>query len=208
MLIDELVDEIIDVVAKGFNLRLFHKNIVDGEKIIELAQEIKDRFPKDFENAQKITKDRNRILASAKNDAREMLQKAETDSNMMMENAKAEAESIVSNAQAQANGLVEEAQLTAAQLVSESNIAKEANAFSEQMRIATKKDCDVMINTAQAERADILNKAKAWRDAIENGAYDYAMGIMNQADDCLSKSVGVINDLKQRIDESKPVHDD
>lgn len=208
MIIDDLVDEIMDVVEKGFNLRLFHKNIVDGGKIIELSEEIKDRFPKDFEKAQQITKDRNMILDSAKSRAAEMVSKAENEANRMIENAKAEAENMVLKAQSQAKAMIEDARLDAAQLVSESNITKEANMFSEQMRIETKKDCDVMMNTTQAECADMISKAKAWRDAIESGAYNYAMDIMKRADDCLSGSSDSIRNLQQKIDESRPIHDD
>ena len=207
MMIDDLVDEIMDVVEKGFNLRLFHKTIVDGGKIIELSEEIKDRFPKDFEKAQQITRDRNAIIDSAKSHAVEMVSSAEKEAKMMIENAKAEAESIVSKAQAQANGMIEDARLDAAQLVSEHNITKEANAFSEQMRIETKKDCDVMMNTTQAECAEMISNAKAWRDAIESGAYKYAMDIMQRADSCLAGSVDAIRELQQKIDDSRPIHD-
>ena len=208
MHIEELLDEIIDTVESGFNLKLFHRRIVDGEKVIDLSEEVRKSLPPEFESAKKITADRNRIIESAKNWANDKMSKAESDAEMIVSGAKSNAEDIVAQAQAQAASIVEEARLHAEHLISESNITKVANERAEALQRNTKEDCDILMNTTRMDCDKLAQQAKAWARDIENGAYEYAMNLIGQVDSYLSNSTDGLRETRQKLVDSKPIHID
>lgn len=208
MHIEELLDEIIETVDSGFNLKLFHRRIVDGEKVIDLSEEVRKSLPPEFESAKKITADRNRIIESAKNWASEKVNKAENDAEMIVSNAKSNAADIVSQAQAQAASIIEDARLHAEQLISESNITKVANERAQELQRNTKEDCDILMNTTRMDCDKLAQQAKTWAHDIENGAYEYAMRVMGEVDNYLSNSTDGLRETRQKLVDSKPIHND
>ena len=206
MHIEELLDEIVETVEDGFNLKLFHRRIVDGEKIMDLSEEVRKSLPPEFESAKKITADRNRIIESAKSWANEKVSKAESDAETIVSNAKTNAADIVS--QAQAASIVEEARLHAEQLISENNITKVANERAEALQRNTKEDCDILMNTTRVDCDKLAQQAKTWAQDIENGAYEYAMSIIGQVDNYLSNSTNDLRQTRQKLVDSKPIHND
>ncbi|MGN0444146.1 MAG: hypothetical protein ACI4F5_05975 [Acutalibacteraceae bacterium] len=204
MHIEELLDEIIETVDGGFNLRLFHKRIVDGEKIIELSDEVKKSLPPEFESAKKITADRNKIIDSAKSWAADKKARADAEANSTVADAQAKAEEIIANAQAKANSIVEDARLHAEQLISESNITKEATQRAEELRINTINDCDVMMNATKSDCDTLTQQAQAWARDMREGAYSYAMGVLSDVDRCLTGSVEDVKNVRMKLENNAP----
>lgn len=205
MHIEELLDEIIEAVDSGFNLKLFHKVICDGEKIIELSDEVKKSLPPEFESAKKITADRNKIIDSAKSWAADKKAKAEAEAHSTVSGAQAQAEDIVAKAEAQAAEIVENARLHAEQLISENNITKEATARAEELRANTISDCDVMMNATKADCEQLTQQANAWARDMREGAYNYAMGVLNDVDKCLSGSVDDVRSVRMKLESNNAV---
>lgn len=204
MHIEELLDEIIETVDGGFNLKLFHKTIVDGEKIISLSDEVKQSLPPEFESAKKITADRNKIIDSAKSWAADKKSKAEAEAGATISDANAKADEIIAQAQAQAAAIVEDARLHAEQLISESNITKEATERAEELRRNTINDCDVMMNATKSDCDTLTQQASAWAKDMREGAYNYAMGVLNDLDKCLSGSADDVRNVRMKLEGSAP----
>lgn len=205
MHIEELLDEIIETVDGGFNLKLFHKRIVDGDKIIDLSDEIKTSLPPEFESAKKITADRNKIIDSAKSWAADKKARADAEASSTIAEAQAQAEEIIANAQAQADGIVEDARLHAEQLISETNITKEATERAEELRRNTIADCDVMMNATKSDCDALTQQAQSWARDMREGAYSYAMGVLADLDKCISGSQEDVRNVRMKLESNAPI---
>lgn len=205
MHIEELLDEIIETVDSGFNLKLFHKRIVDGERIIELSDEVKTSLPPEFESAKKITADRNKIIDSAKNWAADTKARADATAASTIADAQAQADDIIAKAQAQAADIIEEARLHAEQLISETNITKEATQRAEELRNNTIADCDVMMNATKSDCDALTQQAQAWARDMREGAYSYAMGVLSDVDRCLTGSVEDVKNVRMKLENNAPI---
>lgn len=205
MHIEELLDEIIETVDSGFNLKLFHKRIVDGDKIIESADEIKDCLPSEFESAKKITADRNRIIDSAKSWAADKKARADAEAESTIADAKARAEEIIAKAKAEADGIVEDARLHAEQLISENNITREATERAEELRRNTINDCDVMMNATRTDCDNLTLQAQNWAKDMKEGAYTYAMNVLAELDNCISGSQEDVRNVRARLESNAPI---
>lgn len=194
MHIEDLVQEIIDVVNDGFNLKLFHRTIVEGERIVEAANEITKNLPDEFESAKRITADREKIIQSAEQWAINKKKAAENEAAAIVDTAKRDADNMIADAEAQARYIVETAQAHAAQLVSESNITKTAHQQAQQLVDAAKADSDMMMNAARANSNELTAQAEQWANDVRTGAYEYAMRMVNEVDNYLS---GSVSDLRQ-----------
>lgn len=200
MHIEELLDEIIETVDGGFNLKLFHKRIVDGDKVISLADEVRISLPPEFESAKKITANRNKILDSAEQLAQSKKAAAEKDVAATIENASAKAQSIIEEAKAAAANIVKNAELHAEQLISENNITKTANDRASQLLAETNNDCEAMMKATKSDCDEMTMNAKQWSDDVRNAAYDYAMRMVGEVDNFLSVSTADLRQTKGKLE--------
>lgn len=200
MHIEDLLEEIIETVDNGFALKLFHKNIVDGEKIIELSNTVKSSLPAEFESAKRITADRNKIIESAEQWALSKKSAADKEANAMVDSASAKAESIIAQAQAQAQQIIESAQLHAEQLISENNITRVANERATELLETTKSDCDMLMKSTRADCDELTTQAKQWSDDIRSAAYDYATRIVNEVDEFLQNSSTDLRQTRSKLE--------
>ena len=191
---EELIDEIIETIDSGFNLKLFHKTIVDGDKVVDLSETIRTSLPAEFESAKRITADRNKIIESAEQWAISKKTAADKEATSIVEGANANAANIIAQAEAQAKQIVENAQLHAEQLISENNITRVANERATNLLETTKNDCDMLVNSTRADCDELAAQAKQWSDDIRSAAYDYAMRMVGEVDNFLQVSV---SDLRQ-----------
>ncbi|MBQ6873574.1 MAG: hypothetical protein IJO24_04650 [Clostridia bacterium] len=194
MHIEELLDEIIETIDNGFNLKIFHKTIVDGDKVIDLSNTVRSSLPAEFESAKRITADRNKIIESAEQWAISKKNSADKEAVSIVEGATAKANSIVAQAEAQAQQIIENAQLHAEQLISENNITRVANERATNLLETTKNDCDMLMNSTRADCDELTSQAKQWADDVRTAAYDYAMRMVAEVDNFLQ---GSVSDLRQ-----------
>ncbi|MGN0463263.1 MAG: hypothetical protein ACI4GA_00990 [Acutalibacteraceae bacterium] len=200
MHIEELLDEIVETVDSGLNLKLFHKRIVNGDKVIELSDEIRTSLPPEFESAKKITANRNKIIDSAEQFAQSKKAAAEKEGAAMLESARLKAQEMLGDAKAKAERIVENAQLHAEQLVSDSSITKTANERASQLLAETNNDCEAMMKATKADCDEMTAKAKQWSDDVRNAAYEYAMRMVGEVDNFLSASSSDLRQTKGKLE--------
>ncbi len=200
MHIEELIEEIVETVESGFNLKLFHRRIVEGDKILDRIEELRTSLPSEFESAKRITQDRNKIIASAENWASNKMAGAEKEAESIVATANTKAANIVSNAEAQAQQIVESAKLHAEQLVSENNITKVANERAAELMANTKSDCEVLMNTTRNDCDALTSQAKQWSDEVRQAAYEYAMNMVSEVERFLSGSTSDLNETKSKLE--------
>lgn len=200
MHVEELLDEIVETVDTGFNLKLFHKRIVDGDKVISITEELRASLPPEFESAKKITANRNKIIDSAEQLAQNKRAAAEKEAAATIESAGAKAQGMIEEAKAAAARIVEAAQMHAEQLVSENNITKTANDRASQLLAQTNNDCESMMKATKADCDEMTMNAKQWSDDVRNAAYEYAMRMVGEVDNFLSVSTADLRQTKGKLE--------
>lgn len=200
MHIEELLDEIVETVDGGFNLKLFHKRIVDGDKVISITDELRASLPPEFESAKKITANRNKILDSAEQLAQNKKAAAEKEATATINSAGAQAQAMIEEAKATAAKIVEAAQLHAEQLIGESNITKTANERASQLLAQTNNDCEAMMKATKADCDELTSNAKQWSDDIRSAAYEYAMRMVGEVDNFLAASSSDLRQTKGKLE--------
>ncbi|WP_322170016.1 ATPase [Acutalibacter caecimuris] len=104
--IEDLIDEMYDVLEKGFKLPLSSgKVLVDSEEIRAILDDIRDVFPQEIGQAKAIVADRGQILAEAQREADSILHTAEERGKALVSQ-----EEVVRQAQQMANEIVTQAQ--------------------------------------------------------------------------------------------------
>ena len=189
MHIEELLDEIIETVDSGLNLKLFHRRLVEGDKIIDLSEEVRTNLPSEFESAKRITADRNKIIESAESWAANKMSSAENEAGNILESADNRAKSIVADAEERARQIVENAQMRAEQLVSENNITQVAEARAAELLQRTDEDCQARTNSA-----------KQWSSEIVTAAYNFSMSMVGEIDSHLNGSATELRKASDNIE--------
>ena len=78
MSIDEILEEMDELLDKSSSMPfLAHKNIVDGERLRELINDVRLNMPHELKEAKQIEFDSQRILNEAKRNAETIIHKAE-----------------------------------------------------------------------------------------------------------------------------------
>ncbi len=200
MRIEELLDEIVETVDKGFNLKLFHRRLLDGDAVISLTEEIRANFPEDFKTAEKITANRNRIIASAEEFAENKKNSATKEAEDIVASAKATGDDIVAKARAAAEDIIRNAQLQAEHLISENNITKEANERATQLLTETNNDCEAMMTATKTDCQQMRDEANEWSTGIRRAAYEYAMNMIGEIDGFLSSSSSDLRSTRNNLE--------
>lgn len=200
MRIEELLDGILETVEKGFNLKLFNRRILDGDKIVSIVENIREVLPEDFREAEKITANRNRIIKSAEEFAENKKNAATKEADAIVADAKAKADAIIKEAQATAEEIIRNANLKAEYLINENTITKEANARATQLLTETNNDCKMIMDATQADCNKMRDEAQQWSNDIRKAAYEYAVNMVNEIDSFLSSSTSDLHATKNNLE--------
>lgn len=104
--IEDLIDEMYDVLDKGWKMPLFQgKVFVDGEDVRQILDEIKEEIPSEVRKAKAIVADRSQIISEAQREAETIIRVAEEKARALVDQ-----EEIVRQAQQKANELIAQAQ--------------------------------------------------------------------------------------------------
>ena len=104
--IEDLIDEMYDVLDKGWKMPLSSgKVLVDSEEIRAILDDIRDVFPKEIGQAKAIVADHGQILAEARREAESIVHAAEERGKALVSQ-----EEVVRQAQARANEILAQAQ--------------------------------------------------------------------------------------------------
>lgn len=104
--IEDLLDELYDVIEKGWSLPLSGGKIfVDGEEARQILDEIRDVIPDDIRKAKEIVADKEQLMADAQREAETIVRVAEEKAKALVNQ-----DEIVRQAQAKANDLIMQGQ--------------------------------------------------------------------------------------------------
>ena len=112
MRVEELLLEIEDLIKNSWGLPLAKgKVVLEGDKVEDIIEEIRDNLPEELRQAKAIVADRNKILEDAKAEAESIINTAEEkariilDKDEIVKQAKGKAEDILLEAKIQARDI-------------------------------------------------------------------------------------------------------
>ncbi|HHY59687.1 MAG TPA: ATPase [Clostridia bacterium] len=79
----EMLDELEDIIESGTRVPLTGKVLVDAEEVLDCIDQIRAVLPEEIRQARWIAKERERVLADAKQEAEETLKRAQTQIEQM-----------------------------------------------------------------------------------------------------------------------------
>lgn len=103
--IEDLIEMLEDVLHESTRVPFGKKSMVDVDKIAEIVSDMRMVLPMQIQQAQKVVRDKNDIIAEAKKEAENIIRKAEQrrseliEENEVMKEARRRATEIVSSAQ-------------------------------------------------------------------------------------------------------------
>lgn len=119
----------------------------DKEELVIQIEKIRASLPRDVKDAASLTREMDRIMESANQDAMTTLDQAKRESERLVVEAKREAERIL-----------EQARLQQEQMIEESEVLKLAKAQSEELRNAAERDCQQMRRGADEYAYDQMRR--------------------------------------------------
>ena len=111
-----LVDRLENVVRESRTLPLSRKLLLDEEKIIDIIDQMRVSVPDVVKQAQKVTAERDRQLAQAKEEAERIKQLAKAESQLMIEK-----DQITKDAHIRAKSVIEDAHRQSARIYSDAD---------------------------------------------------------------------------------------
>ncbi len=115
--IDDLIDEMYDVLEKGWRLPMSNgKVFVDGEEIRAILDDIKEEVPAEVQQAKAIVADRAQIIAEANREAETIVRLAEEKQQQLVNQ-----DEVVRQAQLKANDLLKQATVKAREMSKAAN---------------------------------------------------------------------------------------
>ena len=111
-----LVDRLENVVRESRTLPLSRKLLLDEEKLIDIIDQMRVSVPDVVKQAQKVTAERDRQLAQAKEEAERIKQLAKAESQLIIEK-----DQITKDAHIRAKGVIEDAHRQSAKIYSDTD---------------------------------------------------------------------------------------
>ncbi len=150
----ELLEELEDIIDKGFKVPFSGRCLLDKEELLEVLAEIKVKLPEDLKQAKWIKAERERILADARAEADNLIKTANDQIIAMVDENE-----ITKKAKAHATEIVEEANMQAYSTKASSyEYADYLLENVENVVVNTIKDLEQCINIVKSNRADMKNK--------------------------------------------------
>lgn len=157
---------------------------LEKEEVAMQIAKIRASLPSEVKQAATVTRESERIVETAREDAEQT-----------RSNAEREAERIVAEAKAEAERLIEAAKLEQQRLVAENEILKIAKAQSEEIRTAADKEALSLKRNAEDYAYDVLSKLEGVvgkaMSAIERGKAEVARPDAGAAPAAMPANTGV-----------------
>ncbi|HBY94570.1 MAG: ATP synthase F0 subunit B [Ardenticatenaceae bacterium] len=100
-----LVDRLEELLSKGFRVPFTTNAVIDEEAFLDLIDQMRIAIPNEIRQAQRISQERDRILAQAREEAERLLEQARTEAKALVTD-----QELVKAAEQRARSLVARAQ--------------------------------------------------------------------------------------------------
>ena len=127
MAVTDTLKKLEDLVADASHFPFTDKALVNDDEIVHLVEELRTDLPKELNNAAQIVVEKDSILGTAQEEAKNIVESAQARANQILEEseiviqAKERARAIVQQTQEQARELMEQTQASAARLQSDAD---------------------------------------------------------------------------------------
>lgn len=149
--IEDLIDEMYDVLDKGWKMPLSSgKVLVDSEEIRAILDDIRDVFPEEINQAKTIVADHGQIINEAKREGDSILQAAEERAKALVSQ-----EEVVLKAQQRANEILTQAQAQARET------KKVCNEYVEDIMRRTDESISESLTELRKTRQNIKNSQRS-----------------------------------------------
>ncbi|ANU55125.1 ATPase [Acutalibacter muris] len=149
--IEDLIDEMYDVLDKGWKMPLSSgKVLVDSEEIRAILDDIRDVFPEEINQAKTIVADHGQIINEAKREGDSILQAAEERAKALVSQ-----EEVVLKAQQRANEILTQAQAQARET------KKACNEYVEDIMRRTDESISESLTELRKTRQNIKNSQRS-----------------------------------------------
>ncbi|MBE3589856.1 MAG: ATPase [Firmicutes bacterium] len=143
-----LVDRLEALVADAGHVPLTNRLIIDEDRILSLLEELRRNIPSSVQQAERVARERDRILSQARE----------------------EADRIVREARAYAEQLVKESSIAQRAMEEASRIQAEAKAVAREMREAARQYADDVLAKVEANLQKALQVVRDGRGQLDGGA--------------------------------------
>lgn len=165
----ELLGHIRVAVEAGKSIPMTNKRIVDGDKILQMIEELEDNLPDAIQYGLQMYSERDRIMGNSEQDARDRIVSAELQAKAMVESAQRSSERTLADAHAEAEAILEDAQQRADFMVSEDEIISRAREEARNIRNSAAIEANEMMLKARHDALEIVSGAEAeLKSALEN----------------------------------------
>jgi len=130
--LERLVDEL-EARVEGSRQILNHAVWVDLDEFFELTRRIKSNLPDEIKRAARVSREGNRIVEDAREEARRMLEEARTEAERLVRTARAEAEHCIETGEIQRLATERATQLVAQADQRADAIRQGANAYAREV---------------------------------------------------------------------------
>jgi cell division septum initiation protein DivIVA len=171
-----IIDELEVLVQEGKHV--LGKVVINEEEFYIQVTKLKKALPKSLDEAQKITREAERILSGAKNEANRLMSDAQSESKRLIDDARSEAERARGDARSHADRIVEDARREAERIVAD------AQQHAEQL-VAE----DTIMQRAQDAAIALHEQAQHDAQAMRDHADQYAFEVLDRTSAVLNKLV-------------------
>ncbi|WP_198015005.1 DivIVA domain-containing protein [Mastigocladopsis repens] len=175
--IQQELNRLEEMILAGFNIPLTRRTLVDEDKLLDQLDYIRLSLPEAFQEVVAIIQQREEILLQAEEYGQQ---------------------------------IVDAAQAKRSQILDESDIIAEAEQEASEVRRQVQQECEAMLQetlaeidrkrrACQQEIEEIRRQAIAEAEAIEQGADDYADGVLENIEQNLQDMLRVIRNGRQQL---------
>ncbi|WP_157162634.1 DivIVA domain-containing protein [Cylindrospermum stagnale] len=175
--IQQELNRLEEIVLSSLRIPLTGRTLVDEEKLLEQLDFIRLSLPSVFQEAAVIVEQKEEILLEAEEYGQQV---------------------------------VDAAQAKRAQILAESDIIRQAEREAEQLRRQVKQECDAMMQdtlaeierkqrACQQELEEMRQTAIAQAEQIEDGADEYADGVLENIEQDLQEMLRIITNGRQQL---------
>jgi len=175
--IQQEINQLEEIVMDGFNIPLTGVTILNEEKLVRQIDVIRQKLPKQVQEAIDIILKKDLIISEAEDSARHIIDSAQKRANQILNET----------------GIIQQAEREAHQLMH--RIQQECEA----LQLHTLSEVEKMRSSAQKEVADLQHKAIHESEMIYKGADDYADDVLNHLQQNLQEMLRIVeNGRRQR----------